>query len=453
MFFRSKQSSVVADTALTCQISQAIERSQAVVRFGLDGTVVAANQNFLDIYGDNLAAVMGKPHAELVGTDAAMTTTYADFWEELVAGPPMTVEFQRINSNRARVWIVASYATLLDEDGSVCGVLMTARDVSAAREGIEKITIGLKKLSEGDLQFRLENTGRPDIDKIVGSYNLATDRLSEAMSTIKTVSSEVNATIDTVNHSSDDLSLRTGQQAATLEEIAATLEELTTKVKNLSSNAIDAEAISLATRNSAATSEKVVGQSIQAMADIQSSSNEISKIITVIDDIAFQTNLLAVNAGVEAARAQEAGSGFAVVATEVRSLAQRSQEAAGEIKKLISQSSAQVKQGVAMVNGAADELKSIIGGVATISDKISEIAGNAAEQAGTLSEINTGVSDLDNVTQQNAGMVDEVAITNKALSRSLERMADQLSMFRSGVPDHPARSTAPDQIAPARLAG
>lgn len=437
MFFRSRQKSPDAGGALIGQVMQAINSTHAIARLDRDGMVVAANENFLNIHGYRLEEITGEHHSIFVGPDMATSAEYTEFWDDLDAAETLTIQFKRFKDDGTRLWINATYTALVDDTGTVTGVLKTDRDISAPRDGIEKISIGLVQLSEGNLDHRVGKTGMAGMDKLACTFNQATEQLQDVMATIKTVSAEVNETIKTVDLSSDDLSIRTGQQAATLEQIAATLEELTAKVRTLSNNAMEAEMMTSATRGSAATSEKVMGQSIQAMADIQNSSNEISKIITVIDDIAFQTNLLAVNAGVEAARAKDAGSGFAVVATEVRSLAQRSQEAAGEIKKLISQSSAQVKQGVAMVNGAADELKTIIGGVTTISDKISEIAVNAAEQAETLSEINSGVSDLDHVTQQNAGMVDDVTNANKALSRSLEQMSSQLEMFKAEQSDAP----------------
>lgn len=446
VFFKSKRNSKTDDANLAQKVMQTIDRTQAVIFFKPDGTIINANENFLSAMGYDLSEIKGKHHSIFVDPEIVKSQDYKDFWASLAAGDYRASQFPRLRKDGSTIWIGATYAAVFGEDGSVECVVKTAVDVSERRAAICEISNALSELRKGNLAYNLKKFDIEDMDEICTAFNQASEQLSDAMWTITEVSTEVNQTITTVNKSSDELSARTGRQAATLEEVAATLEVLTNEVKTLSGNALGAESMASDTRASATSSEKVVGESIQAMADIQKSSNEISKIISVIDDIAFQTNLLALNAGVEAARAKEAGSGFAVVATEVRSLAQRSQEAAAEIKTLISQSSDQVTQGVEMVNGAADELKQIIAGVTEIADKISVIAGSASEQSETLIQINSSVGDLDTATQKNARMVEEVTNTNRALSNSLERMTRQLDIFETDG----NRSEAPS---PRRMAG
>ncbi|WP_254703938.1 methyl-accepting chemotaxis protein [Roseovarius sp. THAF9] len=178
---------------------------------------------------------------------------------------------------------------------------------------------------------------------------------------------------------------------------------------------------------------KVVENAVNAMANIEESSNQISQIIGVIDDIAFQTNLLALNAGVEAARAGDAGRGFAVVASEIRLLAQRSAEAADEIKTLITDSSQHVSSGVDLVHQAGVELKKIVAGVADIYAHINKITDGASEQAVSLSEINSAVGQLDTVTQQNAAMVEQSTAVSKVLASDARELSVQMSMFRTAT--------------------
>ncbi|MEP1496434.1 methyl-accepting chemotaxis protein, partial [Pseudophaeobacter sp.] len=222
----------------------------------------------------------------------------------------------------------------------------------------------------------------------------------------------------------------TESQAATLEETAAALDELTASVRSAAEGASSVEATMEAAKKEAEISGEVVQSAVSAMTEIEQSSNHIGQIISVIDDIAFQTNLLALNAGVEAARAGEAGKGFAVVASEVRALAQRSSDAAMEIKTLIGDSSKQVARGVDLVGKAGEALDSIVGQVSHISKLVSGIAEGAVEQSTGLNEINTGVTQLDQVTQQNAAMVEEATAAGHMLNADSSKLAELVAIFK-----------------------
>ncbi|MVO18740.1 methyl-accepting chemotaxis protein, partial [Parasedimentitalea huanghaiensis] len=232
-----------------------------------------------------------------------------------------------------------------------------------------------------------------------------------------------------ISQASDDLSQRTESQAATLEQTAAALEEMTTSVKSASEGARSVEGIVNEAKSEAEASGTVVQNAVSAMTEIEDSARHISQIISVIDDIAFQTNLLALNAGVEAARAGEAGRGFAVVASEVRALAQRSSDAAMEIKTLIGDSSKQVEQGVDLVGKAGTALNSIVERVSHISQLVSEMAVGTSEQSTGLGEINLGVTQLDQVTQQNAAMVEEATAASHLLNTDANKLAKLVSHF------------------------
>jgi methyl-accepting chemotaxis protein len=229
---------------------------------------------------------------------------------------------------------------------------------------------------------------------------------------------------------SDDLSRRTEQQAASLEETAAALDEITATVKKSAEGATHAHQVVAAADEDAKKSAVVVREAVQAMDAIAKSSQQISQIIGVIDEIAFQTNLLALNAGVEAARAGDAGRGFAVVASEVRALAQRSAEAAKEIKGLISASSIQVTNGVRLVAETGQSLERIMLQVTEINDVVSGIAAGAKEQATGLAEVNTAINQMDQVTQQNAAMVEQSTAASHSLSQETAQLAGLIGQFR-----------------------
>ncbi|WP_420360664.1 methyl-accepting chemotaxis protein [Agrobacterium vitis] len=251
-------------------------------------------------------------------------------------------------------------------------------------------------------------------------------------STISTVATSANAISDgsrEVSQSADDLSKRTEQQAASLEETAAALDQITVNVSNSSRRVEEARGVAKEANSSAVHSGQVVGEAISAMQRIEHSSNQISNIITVIDEIAFQTNLLALNAGVEAARAGEAGRGFAVVATEVRELAQRSAKAAREIKELINKSTQEVENGVRQVQETGEVLKAIEQHVTTINGLMDAIATSSREQSVGLSEVNTAVNQMDQVTQQNAAMVEETSAASANLAQESVRLQQLVSRF------------------------
>ena len=238
---------------------------------------------------------------------------------------------------------------------------------------------------------------------------------------------------DEIADASDSLARRTEQQAASLEETAAALEEITATVRRTAEGASHARSVVAGAKTDAETGGEVVGRAIVAMNAIATSSRAITQIIGVIDEIAFQTNLLALNAGVEAARAGDAGRGFAVVAQEVRALAQRSAEAAKEIKGLISASTRQVGEGVDLVGQTGEALGRIVGQVAEINTVVTDIAASAQEQASGLQQINVAIAQMDQVTQQNAAMVEESTAASHALAREAGDLDRLMGRFQVGL--------------------
>ena len=240
----------------------------------------------------------------------------------------------------------------------------------------------------------------------------------------------------------NDLSSRTEQQAASLEETAASMEELTATVKQNAENARQASHLALSASETAQKGGKVVDNVVQTMRDIAGSSQKIADIISVIDGIAFQTNILALNAAVEAARAGEQGRGFAVVAGEVRNLAQRSAQAAREIKSLIEDSVGRVELGSTLVESAGETMGEIVSAVTRVTDIMGEIASASDEQSRGIDQVGLAVAEMDRVTQQNASLVQESAAAAAALEEQASRLTQAVAVFRIQQDQQKARANA-----------
>ena len=313
-----------------------------------------------------------------------------------------------------------------------------AREAEKAREAEQDaIAFGalgeaMGKLAHGDLTHRITVAFAPKAEQLKTDFNAAVATLQDTMRVISGNPTTMRSGAGEISQAADDLSRRTEQQAATLEETAAAHDEITATVRKTAEGANHAREVVETARTDAERSANIVQRATAAMGEIEDSSKQIGQIIGVIDEIAFQTNLLALNAGVEAARAGDAGKGFAVVASEVRALAQRSAEAAKEIKTLINASTAQVGQGVDLVAETGKALQRIAAQVAEINGSVSEIAASAQEQAVGLQQVNTAVNQMDQVTQQNAAMVEESTAASHALANEAVELARLMGQFSIG---------------------
>lgn len=288
----------------------------------------------------------------------------------------------------------------------------------------------LATLAKGDLTCRIDSAFAPDYEPLRHSFNAAIETLGSSFASVATAADRMSIGVEEISKAADDLSRRTEQQAASLEETAAALQEITSTVRETAAGSAKAAEVASEARADAADSSDVVRRAIDAMGGIERTSNEISDIIAVIDGISFQTNLLALNAGVEAARAGDAGKGFAVVASEVRALAQRSADAAKDIKSRIGASAEQVRSGVEHVNAAGSALDRIARQVTEMGALIADIADASRQQASGLGQINTAMSELDIVTQQNAAMVEEATAAARSLAGEAADMTLQVGRFR-----------------------
>ncbi|MBI1198332.1 MAG: methyl-accepting chemotaxis protein [Phenylobacterium sp.] len=314
--------------------------------------------------------------------------------------------------------------------------LQRASDAEA-QAVVAALAEALERLAAGDLSHRITAQVPDRYGQLKRDFNAAAEQLGSTVRTIVAVNAGVRGSIGEIARAAGELSRRTEGQAATLEQTAAALDEITGAVRRTASDAGRARGVVGAARTHAEESGQVVKAAIDAMNAIEGSSKQISQIIGVIDEIAFQTNLLALNAGVEAARAGDAGKGFAVVASEVRALAQRSAEAAKEIKDLIANSAAQVGEGVDLVGRTGEALQRIMSEVGEINGVIAEIANSADQQATGLKEVNSAVGGLDQMTQQNAAMVEEATAAAQSLTGDAERLTQLVAAFQVGAGDGP----------------
>ena len=310
-----------------------------------------------------------------------------------------------------------------------------ARAKSAAEQAavVEALATGLAGVAQGDLTRRLTQTFPPAYLKLQNDFNAALAQLQDAMRAVVNNVGGMKTGTGEITQAADDLSQRTERQAAALEETAAALDEITATVSKTATGARQANVSVVTARDCAVRGGEIVSQTVAAMGEIDASSREISQIIGVIDEIAFQTNLLALNAGVEAARAGDAGRGFAVVASEVRSLAQRSADAARQIKALISKSSSQVETGVKLVGESGRALQEISSRVSEVSTIVAEIAASVEEQAAALHQVNSAINQMDQTTQQNAAMVEETTAASHSLAQEADELAGLVAKFDVGT--------------------
>ncbi|SOB98330.1 methyl-accepting chemotaxis protein [Rhodobacter sp. JA431] len=451
----------VTELRMTRALLNALDSTQLMVEFSPDGRVTRGNDNILSALGESAEGLIGRDHAGLIEGEGDL----AGFWSRLERLEPVIGRFVLQGANGCRVVAEGSVTPVPDREGAMLKIVLIGNDITQAqaalaeaqaraeamlvgqRAVVEGLRVGLEHLARGDLKSRIETKFPEEYEQLRTDFNNAASTLADAMAVVIECAHSIDSEVSEINNAAADLSQRTEKQAGTLAETVTALDQLTSSVGAASAGISEADQMVERARAGAESSGQVVQQAVTAMGEISQSSEQISRIISVIEDIAFQTNLLALNAGVEAARAGEAGRGFAVVASEVRALAQRSSDAAREIDTLISTSSENVRRGVDLVGETGQALQGILVSVNEIAGRMSGIASSAREQSAGLSEINNAMIQLDQVTQQNAAMFEETTAAAQALSRGVQLLTTTTARFDADVPS--AAKMAEPMLAPA----
>ncbi|PTT21456.1 methyl-accepting chemotaxis protein [Acidovorax sp. HMWF029] len=432
-YFKDVVAATTADTSKVQKRYSELENSPEGLR--IQEELAAVRKSYLETRDKSLALKkagdMAQAKSYALGTFAPVLTQYNAVADKMVS---YQVQRSAEQASEAAELIQSYRLTVLTAGAAALGLLVVLSwvVVRRIRRSLGEVSAVAQRIGGGDLSQPIHASGRGEVADMMRAMEAMQTSLVRIVGDVRQSSEAIATGSREIAMGNADLSERTETQASNLEQTAASMEELTSTVKNNSDTAQRAALLAGTASTAAVKGGEVVGQVISTMQDISAASRKITDIIGVIDGIAFQTNILALNAAVEAARAGEQGRGFAVVASEVRNLAQRSAEAAKEIKALIGASAEKVDAGTHLVGNAGQSMEDIVAQVQRVSDLIGEISSATGEQTIGISQVGEAVTQLDQVTQQNAALVEQSAAAADSLKHQAAKLAQIVSVFRLG---------------------
>jgi methyl-accepting chemotaxis protein len=410
-------------------IVDAIKRSYGFIQFELDGTIVAANDNFLTAVGYRSDEIVGRHHRIFMSPGEADTPAYREFWARIGRGEFVRGSFRRIRKDGAPIWISATYSPLRDRNGTLRGAFKVVVDLSDDKRLHEALSTALAKLSRGDVRQRITESFSGDNLATRDAFNTTMDRLQRVLEGVARSCAGLDELSQGLTGRARELNQRAETLASSIEQSSASIRSMTDALAGVSGRAVSSDAIARRAAERAEAGGQTVEKVIASMRGIAGITGEISKITKVIEGFAFQTNLLSINAAVEAARAGDAGKGFAVVAAEVRSLAERSAKASREIGELIARGEAEVSQGVAQVSEAGRSLGEINAAVGEMVESVARIARDLSEQSREIEELRRVLGGMERETGHLTTMAGQNGEAAAAVSSQVAALSGGVRRF------------------------
>jgi methyl-accepting chemotaxis protein len=413
-------------------IVQAIKASYAFIEFEPDGTIIGANAHFLTALGYTNEEIVGRHHRIFMPPEELNSPEYQQFWTRIARGEPIRGTFKRMRKDGQPIWISATYSPIFDREGKLRRAFKTAVDLTEDVRLHDALGTALRRLAEGDLSCRIDGRYSGDKQATQQVFNATVARLDQVFGGVSHRSGALGELAEGLTSSAEELSRRAGSLATSIDGSTASIRSLTTALSEVADHARAGESLSRQAAERSGAGRATVDKVIVSMKAIEGITAEISKITKVIEGFAFQTNLLSINAAVEAARAGDAGKGFAVVANEVRDLANRSAKASREIADLISRGEAEVATGVAEVGRAGDALGGIDEAVGKMVESVAAIAKALAGQTQDVRQVQSALDSMERETGHLTTMAEKNGEAAGAMSKQIAALNSGVNRFLSG---------------------